>query len=213
MKDIAIYGAGGFGREIACLINIINKNTPQWSFIGYFDDNIKEGTKYEFGSVIGNIDILNKWEKPLSVIIAIGAPAILKKVFGMINNTNIIYPNLYAPDTKIMCEENFNLGKGNVFCLGCTITCGVTIGDFNTFNGYITVGHDAFIGNYNSFMPGVRISGNVEIGDLNLFGLNAGVLQGIKIGNETVVGAGSIIIRKTKDNNTCIGNPATIVKY
>ena len=24
MKDIAIFGAGGFGREVACLINRIN---------------------------------------------------------------------------------------------------------------------------------------------------------------------------------------------
>jgi hypothetical protein len=32
MKDIAIYGAGGFGREVACLIRIINKkNSPMES--------------------------------------------------------------------------------------------------------------------------------------------------------------------------------------
>lgn len=26
MKDVVIYGAGGFGREIACLLCAINKN-------------------------------------------------------------------------------------------------------------------------------------------------------------------------------------------
>lgn len=39
MKDIAIFGAGGFGREVACLIKRINKIKPQWNFIGFFDDN------------------------------------------------------------------------------------------------------------------------------------------------------------------------------
>ena len=41
MKDIAIYGAGGFGREIACLIQMINKSEkkPKWNIVGFFDDN------------------------------------------------------------------------------------------------------------------------------------------------------------------------------
>lgn len=30
MRDIAIYGAGGFGREVACLINYINEF---WSWL------------------------------------------------------------------------------------------------------------------------------------------------------------------------------------
>ena len=38
MKDIAIYGAGGFGREVACLIERINKarETPIWNFFSLF---------------------------------------------------------------------------------------------------------------------------------------------------------------------------------
>ena len=42
MKDIAIFGAGGFGREVACLIKRINKQQPNtWNFIGFFDDDEK----------------------------------------------------------------------------------------------------------------------------------------------------------------------------
>ena len=33
MNDIAIYGAGGFGKEIACLIYWINEVKPQWNLI------------------------------------------------------------------------------------------------------------------------------------------------------------------------------------
>lgn len=29
MKDIAIYGAGGFGREVACLLRRINEQAPK----------------------------------------------------------------------------------------------------------------------------------------------------------------------------------------
>jgi mannitol-1-phosphate/altronate dehydrogenase len=38
MRDIAIFGAGKFGREVAWLIEDINKNNPKWNFIGYFDE-------------------------------------------------------------------------------------------------------------------------------------------------------------------------------
>ena len=40
MKDIAIYGAGGFGREVACLLRRINEQAPKWNLIGFFDDDI-----------------------------------------------------------------------------------------------------------------------------------------------------------------------------
>lgn len=35
MRDIAIYGAGGFGRETACLIKEINSVKPTWNLIGF----------------------------------------------------------------------------------------------------------------------------------------------------------------------------------
>ena len=44
MKEIAIFGAGGFGREIACIINQINQANHCWKFIGFFDDGIEINT-------------------------------------------------------------------------------------------------------------------------------------------------------------------------
>ena len=35
---IAIYGAGGLGREIACVLKKINMVTPTWNLLGFFDD-------------------------------------------------------------------------------------------------------------------------------------------------------------------------------
>ena len=39
MKDLAIYCAGGFGREIYCLIFNRIKNL-EWRFVGFFDDGV-----------------------------------------------------------------------------------------------------------------------------------------------------------------------------
>lgn len=39
MKDIVIIGAGGFGREVAWLIEDINRIKQTWNIIGFVDDN------------------------------------------------------------------------------------------------------------------------------------------------------------------------------
>ena len=96
MKDIAIFGAGGFGREVACLIKRINMQHPNtWNFIGFFDDDEGIwGTKNEYGAVLGGIDKLNAWNKDLALVITIGNPQILHKIVDGITNQNIIYPNI-----------------------------------------------------------------------------------------------------------------------
>ena len=216
MKDIAIFGAGGLGREIACLIRLINENekNPQWNMIGFFDDNLSlKGSSNEYGKVFGGIDSLNSWGKPLALAIAIGNPSIVKKVVSNITNKLIDYPNLFAPDTIFLDKNNIKFGKGNIVCVGCSFSCNVTVGDFNTFNSFISVGHDATLGNFNSLMPAVRISGEVKIGEENFIGCAAVVLQQLTIGCQTTIGANSTVIRKTKDGCTYVGNPATRVKY
>ena len=43
MKEIAIFGAGGFGLEIAMLIEQINEVSHEWELIGFFDDGEDKG--------------------------------------------------------------------------------------------------------------------------------------------------------------------------
>lgn len=213
MKDIAIFGAGGFGREVYCLLRMINEVNSQWNFVGFFDDGKEKGSFNEYGEILGGIEELNAWLKPLSIVIAIGSPKAVEKISSSINNENIDFPNIISPDTKFLDAARISLGKGNLICSGCLFSTNIQIGDFNVFNGFVAVGHDAVIGKYNSFMPSVRISGEVKIGDGNYFGVGSIVLQQIKIGCNTVIGANSLIIRKTKDGNTYMGSPASIVKY
>lgn len=214
MKDIAIYGAGGFGCEVACLIDRINKETPTWNMIGFFDDVKSKGTEiHHFGKVLGNIDTLNLYSQELAIVVAIGNPNAVKSIVNAINNPNIHFPNLIHPNFYIADPLTFCIGKGNIIQGSCAVTCNVTLGDFNTLNGSICLGHDVKIGSFNSIMPAVRISGEVSIGNLNFFGVASIVLQQIKIGNNIKLGAGSVLMTKPKDNSLYMGNPAKIFKY
>ena len=39
MKDLVIIGAGGFGREVAEYVRVINEETPNLEFLGFIDDD------------------------------------------------------------------------------------------------------------------------------------------------------------------------------
>ena len=209
MKDLAIFGAGGFGREIACIIKQINAIEPKWNLIGFFDDNESLlGSSNEYGVVLGNTEVLNSWNKPLSIVIAIGNPNILRNVSEKINNQLIDFPNIIAPNACIMDYDNIKMGKGNVICPNCLISCNVELGDFNLINVMSQLGHDTKMMNYNVVMPSVNISGGVAVGNCNLFGVKSFIIQYKTIENNVLITPGSIMLRNGKDHTTYMGNPA-----
>jgi len=209
MKDIAIYGAGGFGREVACILNKINEINKTWNLIGFLDDGIIPGESIShFGKVIGGLSFVNEYKKPLSIVFAIGTPSIIKKIVSNISNTLIEYPNIIHPEAFFADKSSLKIGRGNVVVRACSFSCDVVIGDFNQLNSISSLAHDVKIGSYNVFMPLSRISGGVEIGDLNTFGIGSVVLQYIKVGNNTRIAPGSYIMRKTRDGFLYVGNPA-----
>lgn len=208
MKDIAIYGFGGFGREVACLIAKINEVKPSWNLIGYFDDGQPIGAENKYGRVLGGIESVNEYQAELNLVIAIGSPKVVKHIYESIKNPMIAFPNIIAPDTLFFDKESIKMGDGNIITFGCRLSCNIRLGNFNILNGCVSLGHDVQLGNYNILFPDTRISGQTHIGDTNFFGARSFVAQGLKIGNETRIGVGSVVLRNTKDSNLYMGNPA-----
>ena len=209
MKDIVIFGAGGLGREVACLIKRINAVHSEWNLLGFYDDGIPEGTKNEYGTVLGDVHALAAYNKELSVTIAIGSPNDVRKIVKILSENKFLkFPNLISPDFNIADLDNYSIGYGNIIQRNCTISCNVHIGNFNILNTGIGFGHDARVGDYNSFMPTVKISGEVTIGARNFFGVGSIVLQQVKVGNGIQLGAGSVLMRRAKDDCLYMGNPA-----
>jgi len=215
MKDIAIYGAGGLGREVACLIRQINEKELRWNLIGFFvDDPLLKGRQIShFGPCLGGIEELNAWGGDLAVVLAVGDGKSVRKMYEGINNPKVWFPNLVHPNRTLADPETFIIGKGNIIQAGCFASCDVSIGDFNVLNGKVALGHNVEIGSFNSFMPAARISGDVKIGQGNLFGAGSIVLEKIKVGNDVRLGAGSVLMTKPKDGCLYLGVPAIMTKF
>lgn len=220
MQNIAIYGAGGHGREVACMLLEMNQKAeqkgqePLWNIVGFFDDGIAKDTAIShYGKILGGINEVNAYSQPLALALAIGSPNTKKIVAEKICNPNISFPNIIHPTTWYADKSTFKIGKGNIIGGGCIISCDVKIGDFNLLNGFVNLGHDVFVGDYNAIMPGVRVSGEVHIGSRNLLGVGSIILQQIKIGDGVTLGAGGVLLTKPKNDSTYIGNPAKLLKY
>lgn len=214
MKDIAIFGAGGFGKEVACLINRINATAAIWNFIGFFDDTKSKGEACShYGKILGGIRELNEWESSISLIIAVGSPESISLIKNRIINPNVSFPNLIDPSFKIIDSKSFSIGCGNIIQGGCSVSCDVKIGDFNVLNGDVALGHDVIVGDFNVIMPAVRISGNVTMCRENLIGAGSIIIQKIKMGSRVKLGAGAVLMTKPKDNSLYLGNPARLFKY
>ena len=209
MMNIAIYGAGGFGKEVACLIDRINRNGGNWNLFGFFDDTKPAGSSVSrYGTVLGNMDALLQINHPLAVAIAINDNKVVRRLRELISNPHITFPNLIDPSLFLVDEQTVIMGEGNIIQNDCMISCDVTIGNFNLINDHVVVGHDNHIGDFNGLMPGAHLSGGITIGDNNLLGVASVVLQGMVIGNGVTLGANSVLMTQPKDNCTYLGVPA-----
>ena len=208
MKDIAIYGAGGLGREIACILKEINEQESTWNLVGFFDDGMEKGSSNEYGTILGGMSELNQWEGDLAVIIGIGNPKITHLLVNKITNEQISFPNIISPDVKFLDRDSLKIGKGNFINFKASVSCNVTIGNFNSIGAFTALGHDCKVGDFNTLMPSVQVCGFVEMGQQNFLGISSIVLQMNKIGNGITLGAGSILMKDAEDDRTYFGNPA-----
>jgi sugar O-acyltransferase (sialic acid O-acetyltransferase NeuD family) len=212
MKQIAIFGAGGFGREVKMLIDQINLVHPTWEFIGYFDDNFHDNGLIDPKWYLGNTEKLNNWETSLYLVLAIGNPIVKRKIHQNITNDKISYPALIHPNV-VMGNDQVYIGAGCIICAGNIITVNIKIEDHVILNLACTVGHDTVIGAYSSFMPSVNISGEVNIGNCVYVGTGAKIINQLSIGEETVIGSGAVVSKTLPAKCTAVGVPAKPIKF
>lgn len=212
MNDIAIFGTGGFGREVLALIQDINRVQPKWNIIGFFDDAYAPGAMCNGYACRGKLDDLNKWPSPLNIVVAVGNPGTKKAIVGRITNPLIDFPKVIHPSVWIGDEASVEIGRGSILCAGVMVTTNVRIGEFVTLNLQCTVGHDAKIGDYSAFMPSVNISGEVIIGEEVYVGTGAKIINQLEIGSKTIVGAGAVVAKSLPANCTAVGIPSKPIK-
>ncbi len=207
--DVAIFGAGGFGRETALMIRQINQVHHDWNLIGFFDDAIQRGSSIDGIKILGGIAELNQIGEKLSVMVAVADPQTRRSIVASIKNVNIDFPVMKHPYNFLGDDATNQFGKGSIITAGNIFTTNIHLHEFVIINLACTIGHDVRIDSFCTLMPGSSISGNVHIGEATLIGSGVRILQNITIGNNCKVGAGAVVIKNSRSDVTLVGVPAT----
>jgi len=209
MRDIVIVGYGGLAKEVAFLIEEINRHRPTWNLRGYIgarqcDIGVRSG-KY---AVIESDDWLGRTREDVAVTLAIGRTDVLKALHTRLQeNKHLDFPNLIHP--RVLGDwDQITLGIGNIIMGGASFTTHVALGSFNVFNPGCTIAHDCVLGSYNLINPGASLSGAIVLGDEVLVGTGARVLQGLRVCSGAIIGAGAVVTHSIEQPGVYVGVPA-----
>jgi hypothetical protein len=154
-KPIVIVGAGGLGKEIACLIN----DLPDYELVGFYDDGLPVGqTILGKHPVLGSTQDLIDTQEELAAAIAFGNPSTRKKVWEKLQvNSNLSFPILIHPQALLMNKERISLGQGTVIFPFSILTTDIELGENCLVHTRASVHHDVNVGSHSVIMPGARL--------------------------------------------------------
>ena len=207
MKDlIGVYGASGFGREVAPLVRLA-KGSERIVFI----DDRPQADLLNGLPVWTFEQFLDEPASRKAAVLAIADGAVRARLDERcrehrIDSIGIEHPSVVRLDDVV-------IGDGAVLCSFVTITSNVRIGRSFHANIYSYVAHDCVIGDFVTFAPRVCCNGNVHIGDCAYIGTGAVLKQGtsakpLVIGRGAVVGMGAVVTKDVPDGAIVVGNPA-----
>ena len=221
MKKVALglYGAGGYGREVAALIPTIYSelfpNIAASNFLLVFIDDYKKGQEIDDLRVISKSEFLNLNDLDLYYCVTISDCKTRKYIVeGMTGNRSKPL-SLIFKDTLVLSPAS--IGVGTILMPGSKISKSVKIGNHVQINFNSYIAHDCIINDFVTISPSVTCCGNTFIGESAFIGAACVIKQGTKstprlIGSESVLGIGSNLICDLPKNEIYIGNPARTIE-
>ena len=210
MKQVAIFGVSGFGREVIPLVRSqLQGNEEPYQLV--FVDDSPPAAECNGHQVLKYSQWLNLPASSRHISIAIANGTIREKLASRCRADGVEFFEVRAQNA--LQFDNVSIGVGAILGSFVHITSNVRIGDHFHANIYSYVAHDCEIGNYVTFAPRVMCNGNVIIEDHAYVGTGAIIKQGqpgvpTVIGQGAIIGMGSVVTRSVPPGVTMVGNPA-----
>ena len=199
-RRLAVFGAGGMGREAAWLVHAAGD-----TLVCFVDDRAVEGLE---APVIPLEALPAEVE---GVVVAIGAPTTRVRVAERVLAAGLALASVAHPTAQV--GPRVTLGPGALLMPHAVLTADITLGRLAQINVGASLSHDGRAGEALTLSPGAHVPANVHFGERCFVGTGASFVNGLpdrplRVGDDSVVGAGACVVRDVPPGVTVVGVPA-----
>ena len=123
MKQIAIYGASGFGREVAWLIEACAENGMAYQPVCFVDDDLSKHGKSSNGIPVMGLEQAVETYPGAFVVAGTGTPAIREKLMRKTAAKGYTFETVIHP--RVERSLWIEIGEGTVICAGTILTTNI----------------------------------------------------------------------------------------
>lgn len=212
VRDLALIGAGGLGRETAELVHALNAAGPTWRLVGFYDDDpALQGTSIAGLPVLGPVADASGANGALAICTArptIGCSrARISELLALGADLDLDrWPTLVHPSAQLGASTV--VGAGSILFAGVVATADVTVGAHVVVMPQTVLTHDDQVDDFATIASGVRLGGGVHVEREAYLGAGAMIREGLRIGEAALVGMGSVVLHDVPARETWVGAPA-----
>lgn len=202
---LLIFGAGGFGREVAWLAGS--------ALPGTVIEFVVDSPDYLTGPVDGHpVRLLSEVSTVgAAYVVALGDPGTRRRAAQACERIDLVPVTLAHPGIDLHGRNT--VGDGTVLCAGAVLTTGVQLGSHVQLHVNSVVSHDVVVGAFTTVSPAATVAGHVVIGEGVFIGAGATLVNGsaadpLVIGDGAVIGAGACVTAPVEPNAVVAGVPA-----
>lgn len=209
--QIAVYGGGGFAREVAWLVQSCNQNSHRYEVVCFIDDNDALYGSELNGITIMSLEAAREQFPDAKVVCAVGSPRVREQIAQKAANVGFSFETIIHPNVER--SQWISIAEGVVICAGNILTTNITLGRHVQINLDCTIGHDVILDDFTTLAPGVHVSGWVHVGKRVYIGTGAVIINGTRehpliIEDDAVIGAGACVTKRVAAGTTVVGVPA-----